>query len=253
MVVILHLGVGQGGALDRAPHHRLGAAIDLARGDELHELGDDRRFGAVVHGRVPVVPVAEHAQALELGRLRLDPAGGVVAAAGAEFGLADLVLGPTLGAERLLDLPFDRQAVTVPAGHVVDVVAEHEARADDEVFQQLVEGVADVDGAIGVGRAIVQHEQRRAGGLAGAADPAIEAIPAFQDARLELRQASAHGEGRLGQGDGFAIVALGGVVGHEGSSRFEEGSGERIPARGEGRHAGRLIRVSLRTRVMRGV
>ena len=96
VVVILDLGVGQGRALDRRPHHRLGAAIQLAGVLELVELGDDGGFGREVHGGVPARPVAGDAQALELLALGVDPAGGVVAAGPAELLLGDLVLAAAL-------------------------------------------------------------------------------------------------------------------------------------------------------------
>ena len=218
--MVLDLGVGQGRALDGAPHHRLGAAIELAAGGELMELGDDGGFAAVVHGGVAVPPIAQHAQALELDLLGLDPAGGVFAAALAELGGRHLVLAAALGAEFFLDLPLDRQAVAVPAGHVVDVVAQGEARADHEVLQRLVQGMADVDRAIGVGRAVVQHEQRGAGRLARCTHRAVQALvgqrrPALQDLGLLLGQAATHRERGVGEEDGLAVVASGrGVVGH---------------------------------------
>ena len=264
VVVVLDLGVGQGGALDRAPHHRLGAAIELARGDELVELGDDGRLAGEVHGGVAVRPVAQHAQALELGPLHADPHVGELAALLAELADRHLVLALALGAVLLLDLPLDRQAVAVPAGHVVDVVAEQEARADDEVLEDLVQRVADVDGAVGVGRAVVQHEQRRASLLAGLADRLVEAWPlgpAGQDVRLQLGQAGAHRERRVGQEDGVAIVAGGngvggGVVGHESGvqrkvrNRRAERTRRALEQQARRRHAGRLIRDSVRTKVM---
>ena len=55
--------------------------------------------------------------------------------------MRDCVLVLALGAILLLDLPFDRQAVAVPARHVVRVVAEHLVRADDDVLQDLVQRV----------------------------------------------------------------------------------------------------------------
>ena len=109
-----------------------------------------------------MVPIAQHAQALELGALQVDPLAGEGAAAGAELGHRDLVLALALGADLLLDLPFDGQAVAVPAGRIVHVVAQGETGADDEVLEDLVQGVADVDGAVGVGRAVMQHIERRA-------------------------------------------------------------------------------------------
>ena len=160
MVVVLDLGVGQGRALHRAPHHRLGAAVELVRTSGT--CGTRRRW-----------PPRSNSPWSSSGRSqspstprRLKPSictpiqlVGVFAAAGAELGLGDLVLAPALGAQLFLDLPLDRQAVAVPAGHVVDVVAEQEARADDEVLQGLLQRVADVDGAVGVGRAVVQHDR----------------------------------------------------------------------------------------------
>jgi hypothetical protein len=101
----------------------------------------------------------------------------------AKLSLGDLVLAPTLAAQLLFDLPLDRQSVAVPAGDVVDVVAQREPRADDEVLQGLLQGVADVDRAVGVGRAVMQHEERRAGVLPRLADGVVESISA-QRARI---------------------------------------------------------------------
>ena len=86
-----------------------------------------------------------------------------------------LVLAP--GAVVLLDLPFDRQPVAVPARHVVRVVPEHLLRAHYKVLENLVERVPDVDVAVGVGRPVVQHETRhgpappRAGARTGSSPP----------------------------------------------------------------------------------
>ncbi|MNX80269.1 hypothetical protein D3C86_1119240 [compost metagenome] len=211
VVVILDFCIREGRALDRRPHDGLGAAIQLARVLELVELGDDGRLGREVHGGVAVVEVAGDAQALELIALHVDPAGGVFTAGLAELRLGDLVLAAALGAELLLDLPLDRQAVAVPAGDVVDVIAQQEARADHEVLQRLVQGVADVDVAVGVGRAVVQHVERRLLGLTGGAQVAVQVAPGGDDLRLLLGQPAPHGEGRLGQEDGVAIVAASGV------------------------------------------
>ena len=228
VLVVLDLGVGERGALHRAPHHRLGAAVELAAHQELVELADDGGLGAVVHGGVAVVPVAQHAQALELLALHLDPLGGVFATAGAELGLGDLVLAPALGAELLLDLPLDGQAMAVPAGHVVHVLAERELAADHEVLEQLVQRMADVDRAVGVGRPVVQHEQRGAGVLARLAHGGVEVElrPALQDLRLQLRQARAHGEVGVRQEHRVAIVARGGVGRGGGGVVVGHGDGE---------------------------
>jgi hypothetical protein len=64
----------------------------------------------------------------------------------------------------LLDLVLDRQAVAVPARHVGRVEAGQRLGTDDDVLEDLVHRVADVDVAIGVRRAVVQHEARPPGG-----------------------------------------------------------------------------------------
>src|SRR5690606_37093046 len=123
-------------------------------------------------------------------------------------------------------------------------VAEQEAAADDEILQRLVEGVADVDVAVGVGRAVVEDIEGRALGLTLFAQGGIEVAPLLDDRRLLLGQAAAHGEGRLREEDGLAIVASGGRVvtglwgvGHEVLSR-------RLIVRGEFRGTRRARGVS---------
>ncbi len=59
-------------------------------------------------------------------------------------------------AELLVDLDLDGQAVAVVAGNVGRIEAGHGFRLDDEVLQALVQGVAEVDGAIGVRRTVVK-------------------------------------------------------------------------------------------------
>jgi hypothetical protein len=49
-------------SLDHRPHHRLGAAIELARHGELHQLFSDAGFGIEAHGQVGIVPVADDAR-----------------------------------------------------------------------------------------------------------------------------------------------------------------------------------------------
>ena len=71
---------------------------------------------------------------------------------------------------------------------------------------------ADMDVAVGIGRAVMQHEFGTA--PSGFAQTAIEIdrVPALEDFRLALRQPCAHREIRLRQEQGFRIVCS---VGHE--------------------------------------
>ena len=119
LLVILDLGLGERGLLDRGPHHRLRAAIELVRHRKRHDLAGDLGLGRKVHGRVGAVPVALDAEALELLALHVHPARREGAAFAAELDDVDGVLVLAAGAVFLLDLPLDRQAVAVPARHVV--------------------------------------------------------------------------------------------------------------------------------------
>ena len=221
MVFVFDLGLGERRLLDDAPHHRLRAAIEQPARDEFEDFPGDLRFGGIAHRRVGMIPIADDAEPLEFLPLHREPMLGVGAAflAEGDDGLRIREVGLHLAlasVEFFLDLPFDRQAVTVPAGHVVGFPARHLMRADDNVLQRLVERGADVDVAVGVRRAVVQHEFRPA--LAALAQRAIEILarPARQNLRLLLRQTAPHGKIGLRQIEGARIVeGRDGRVGHE--------------------------------------
>src|SRR6185312_3672208 len=120
--------------------------------------------------QVRIVPGAEHAEADELVALDADPLHRVLVARGADL---DGRHARDLVAERALHRELDRQAVAVPARLVLDVVAGHRAVLADDVLEDLVEDVAVVDVAVGVGRPVVEHV-----GLGVAAR--------LEDARVEL-------------------------------------------------------------------
>ena len=236
VVLVFDLGFGQRGFFHHAPHHRLGAAIQRAVGGEFHEFARDLGFGEIIHRRVGVIPVADDAEPLEFLALHVEPFRGVGAALLAERhhrgGIAKIRLLLALGAVvLLLDLPFDRQAVAVPARHVVGIEAEHLLALGHHVLEDLVQRVPDMDVAIGVGRAVMQHEFGPAAGLL--AQPVVEAdlVPALEDFRLALRQAGAHREFRLRQEKGFGIVVGFGFLrlfGHEGSGLAQKGAETRF-------------------------
>ena len=199
------------------------------------ELGHDGRLAGIVHRGIAVFPIAHHAQALEPLLLDLDPVGGIGAALLAKLRLTHLVLAPPLAAQLFFDLPLDRQAVTVPAGHIVDVIAQREPRADDEVLQGLLQRVPDMNCPIGIGRPVMQHEQWRTLGLPFSTDGMIEplGLPLGQDLGLQLGQTAAHGEGCVGKKYGLAVItrSLFGVVGHRIIQEVRIECGRAIPAR----------------------
>ena len=78
----------------------------------------------------------------------------VLAAFGAHVGGPHLQL---LAAEFLIDFDFDGQAMAIPARDIRRVESRHGFRLDDEILQALVQRRAQVDGAAGIGRAVVQN------------------------------------------------------------------------------------------------
>ena len=236
-VVVLHLRLGQRGPLHRRPHHRLGPLVDEPRGEELLELRRDNRLGVEVHRQVRIGPVAGDPQPLELGTLHVDPAGREVPALLAELDHVDGVLVAALGAVGLLDLPLDRQAVTVPARHEGRVVAHHLTRADDHVLERLVERVADMEVPVGVGRPVMEREwltARPGPGLLPQPVVHPDPRPAGQPVRLALGQARTHREVRRGQVQRRLVVGgigLGRVGAHGGVLRIGTGGEVGAPAR----------------------
>ena len=223
VVLIFDFGFRKRGLLHHAPHHGLGAAIERAVGGELHQLARDLRFGGIVHGGVGVIPVADDAEPLEFLALHVEPVRRIGAALLAERhhrrGVAEVGLLLALGAVVLfLDLPFDRQAVAVPARHVVGIEAEHLLALGHDVLEDLVERVADMDVAVGVGRAVMQHEFGAAAGRLAQLLVEGDLVPVAENFRLALRQAGAHREFRLWQEQGLGIVGGIGLLrlfGHE--------------------------------------
>ncbi len=151
-VLVFDLGLGQRRAAVEAPVHGLEAPVDEAALDQALEDAQLARFVGEVHRLVGVVPFAQHAQALEVLHLQGDLLGGVGTALGLHLVAAEVA------AVQLLDLVLDRQAVAVPARHVVRVHALQLPRLDDHVLQDLVDRVAGVQRAVGIRRAVVQDE-----------------------------------------------------------------------------------------------
>ncbi len=224
VIVIFDLGFGQRGLLDHRPQHRLRALVEAAVEQELAQFPHDDRLGLVLHRRVVIVPVTVDAEALELLALDRDPVIGEGPALAPELDDRDLVLVLLLGAVLLLDLPLDRQAVAVPARDIVAVLAQHLLGAADQVLQDLVERVADMQVAVGVGRAVVQHELRAALALLAKPVPQLHVGPALQELGLLLGQARTHGEIGLRQENAGFIISCHRKLG-AGGSKFQPPAG----------------------------
>ncbi len=196
MHLVLDLGLGECGAVVPAPVDGLEAFVDEAFFEEAVKGLDDAGLVGEVHRRVRIVPAAEDAEALELCALQVDVLLRVLAAGLADFDGVEFELA---AAELLVDLDFDGEAVTVPARDVGRVEAGHGFRLDDEVLDALVQRVAEVDGAVGVGRAVVQDVFGRSG--AGTANLLVEAgrLPDGEALGLASGQVRLHGEVGLRQ------------------------------------------------------
>ena len=235
VVVIFDLGLGQRGFLYRRPHHRPQPAVQRAVHQEAADLARNRGLARQVHGGVAVWPVAEYAEAAELGFLDRHPVRGIGSAFGAEIEDRDGVLVLFLRPVLLLDLPFDRQAVAVPAWDIVGVEAAHLTGAVDDVLEDLVQRGADMQMAVRVRRAVMQDEFFAVFRGRAQLAPQVHRLPPGEHGRLLVRQVATHREAGGGQEDGAAIVAAGGrgitlAVGHGmGLARFcnRQGDGMR--------------------------
>ncbi|MNO90977.1 hypothetical protein D3C76_825110 [compost metagenome] len=202
LVGVLDFRLGQRRTAVEAPVHRLQALEHEALLDHFGQRADLAGLVGEGHGLVRVVPLAEHAQADEVGLLPFDLLGGVFAA---QF--AGLVRRQVLAVGGL-DLVLDRQAVAVPARHVGGVVAGQGLGTDDDVLEDLVDRVTDVNAAVGVGRAIVQDEFRTIRANLPQLLVQANVVPELQGFRLALRQAGFHRE------VGFGKVQRRFVIGH---------------------------------------
>ncbi len=97
--------------------------------------------------------------------------------------------------------------MAIPAGHIGRILAQQRLRAADRVLEHMVERMAHVDVAIGVGRAVMKDEFLAP--RAGFAQLLVELLllPAREDTRLLLRQPGLHGEIGLRQEDGISVIA----------------------------------------------
>ena len=116
-----------------------------------------------------------------------------------------------MGLHLFVHLVFDGEAVAIPAGPVRAIEAGHLPALDDDVFEDLVEGVPQMDVAVGVRRAVVEDEPGASPALA--AELGVEAGfgPALQHQRLPPGQVGLHGKIALGQVQGLFIIQRNGL------------------------------------------
>ena len=147
-----------------------------------------------MHGEVGIVPVPIHAQPLQLFALHIHPVLGIGATFRPELDRIDLILVQLLLAVLFLNLPFDRQAVAVPTRNVRRIFAQQALRTDHHVLQDVVQRMANVHVAIGVGRAIVKDELFAPSARFAQATIQVLLLPTRQNTGLLLGEAGLHRE-----------------------------------------------------------
>lgn len=117
-----------------------------------------------------------------------------------------LVDGEVL-AVHLLDLHFDRHAVAVPARNVRGLEALKGLFLEDHVLEDLVDGVTDVDVAVGVGRTVMKDELL--GVAAGVDDAFVDVlfIPLPDPFGSRLGRLPRIGNGVSGRLSGYFLVS----------------------------------------------
>jgi len=171
------------------------------------------------HGEVGMIPVAQHPQALKFGALDVDELFGIGPAAPADLNLGQ---APAFGLQLLAHLVLDGQAVAIPARHVGAVVARHLAGLDDDILENLIEGVPQVNVAVGIRRPVVQD--KFGAPLTLRPDPAVQVDlgPAFEQQRLPPGQIGFHGKIGVGQVKSLFIIhaAASGIQSYYGITSF---------------------------------
>ena len=165
----------------------------------------------VIHRQIGIIPVAGDAQPLEFLTLDIHPTGGKGAAFLTEINDINRVFVQTFGAVLLFYFPLDRQTMAIPTGHIARIAAHHLLAAHHHILQHFVQGMADVQMPVGIGRAIVQGKGRAgfAGGFGAQAVIDADFLPTVQPERLARGQACAHRETGFGQKHGIAVVGIG--------------------------------------------
>ncbi len=115
VLLVLDLGVCEGGPVVDAPVHRPQAAVDESAFEEAVEGLQGSCFVTLGHGRVGVIPAPKDAQTDELAGLQVYIFLGVFAAVAQKLRRRHVQL---FAAKLFVDLDFDGKAVAVEAGDV---------------------------------------------------------------------------------------------------------------------------------------
>ena len=197
MVLVFHLSLGKGCAAGNTPVDRLLSTVHESLFHDICKKAQFVRLILLVKGQVRVLPIAEDSQPLELRALDVDIFPGVIRAQlanGCRISIGISRLPHVLGY-----LELNRQAMTVPTRHIRSPEPADRLVLHDHVFQNLIQGIADVNVSVREGRSVMQYKRlsRSAPGL----DSMIELLlfPLLQPLRFPYHQVGFHGKLRLRQ------------------------------------------------------
>ncbi len=160
------------------------------------QRADNVRLKNKIHGQVWVIPFTQNSHADKVCLLRLDLFVGIIPALLAKLRRRHFVARLT---HLFLYIKLDREAVAVPPRDIRRIKPRQGFRFNDDVFQNLVDGVAHMKFAIGIRGAVMKNK----GWLTLAHLPhlpiKVHCLPRFQPIGLALRQVRLHGKICLGQ------------------------------------------------------
>ena len=143
-LLILHLGIGNGGVAVGAPVDHPVAAVDQALIIQADKDFLDSLGAALVHGEPLAVPVTAGAQLFQLADDAVAVLGLPVPGALQETVAAHHLLGQALGTHGLHDLGLGGDGSVVGAGHPQGGVALHPLGADEDVLHGVIHRMAHV-------------------------------------------------------------------------------------------------------------
>src|SRR5208337_2516870 len=122
--------------------------------DEFEEFSYDRRLVIIGQCQIRPLPVAENTEPFEFFLLHGDKSGCIFPAKLPLFEDADLIF---FVSHVPVNLQLYWKAVTVPARDIGSVKTLHRFIFNDDIFENFVQCMADMDIAVGVGRAVVKY------------------------------------------------------------------------------------------------
>ena len=189
MIGILNFSFSQRSNTGGTPVNRLPATVQPAVMGEGRQFRSGLPLIAIGHSEVRVLPVPQNTKAFKFITLDADKLLGILTAG---FTHLSLTNGIFLRAEVLLNLQLNRQTMAIPARDIGSMEPLHPLDLQNDIFQGFVQGVANMNMTIGIGRSIMQDIGRPLRGASLKAAIQVQFSPALEHLRLTLEQVCLH-------------------------------------------------------------